>query len=187
MLTSRQGAGVFVASRTQAKALVFDPSVLMSMEGVLQIVEVRRALEANLAALAAQRITPEKAQAIMTALHAVESCPLQGEEGVQADLAFHRSIARATDNPHFERLLGFLEQYLREAMNVTRANEACDAAYAAQVRQEHQAIAKAVIAGDADEAAAAAHTHMVNATQRIKHAAPAVRQAWAALQTSSSL
>lgn len=181
MLTSRQGAGVFVAPSHQARALAFDPTVLHSMEAVLQVVEVRRGLEADVAALAAQRITPNKAHAIHQALARLEACPPQGTEGVEADLQFHRSIARATENPQFERLLGFLEQYQRDAMRVTRTNEALDSEYMVQVRAEHRAIADAVTRGDAPAARRAAQRHMVNAARRIEHAAPPIRRALDAL------
>lgn len=181
MLTSRQGAGVFVAPRHQARALAFDPSVLTSMESVLQVVEVRRGLEADVAALAARRITPDKARAIGEALAHLESCQPNGPEGVEADLQFHRCIARATDNPHYERLLGFLEQYQRDAMRITRTNEALDSEYLAQVRLEHHAIADAVIRGDATRAREAAMRHMVNAADRLEHASPPIRRALDAL------
>lgn len=186
MLTSRQGAGVFVAPRHQARALAFDPSVLTSMESVLQVVEVRRGLEADVAALAAQRITPDKAHAIRAALAHLESCQPNGPEGVEADLQFHRCIARATDNPHYERLLGFLEQYQRDAMRITRTNEALDSAYLAQVRREHHAIAEAVIRGDTLQARETAMRHMVNAADRLEHASPPIRRALDALLRAPS-
>ena len=181
LLTSRQGAGVFVAPRSQARPLAFDPTVLTSMESVLQVVEVRRGLEADVAALAAERINPAKAQSIQDALAALEACPPHGARGVEADLAFHRSIARATDNPHYERLLGFLEQYQRDAMQVTRTNEAMDRGYMVQVQREHRQIAEAVIRGDAAGALRAAMRHMVNAAARIENAAPPVRRTLDAL------
>jgi GntR family transcriptional regulator, transcriptional repressor for pyruvate dehydrogenase complex len=183
LLVSRQGSGVFVAPRHQARALAFDPSVLDSMAGVLQVVEVRRGLEAEMAAQAAERITPPKAAAIAAALAALEACPPHGAEGVQADLDFHRSIARATDNPHFERLIGFLEQYQRDAMHVTRTNEALDLTYQNQVQQEHRHIAESVMRGDTEAARSAARQHMINAALRLEHAAPAIRRTLDALLT----
>ncbi|QCB47624.1 FadR/GntR family transcriptional regulator [Hydrogenophaga sp. PAMC20947] len=183
MLTSRQGAGVFVSPRSQARALAFDPAVLTSMDSVLQVVEVRRGLEADVAALAAERINAAKAQAIQDALAALEASPPNGAQGVEADLAFHRSIARATDNPHYERLLGFLEQYQRDAMQVTRTNEAMDHGYMVQVQREHRQIAEAVIRGDAAGARRAAMRHMVNAAARIENATPPVRRTLDALLT----
>jgi GntR family transcriptional repressor for pyruvate dehydrogenase complex len=185
LLTSRQGSGVFVAPRHQARALAFDPLVVTSMESVLQVVEVRRGLEADVAALAAQRMTPEKARTIAEALEHLEACPPQGAEGVEADLAFHRSIARATENPQYERLLGFLEQYQREAMRVTRTNEALDSGYMVEVREEHRAIAEAVMRGDAVAARQAAMLHMHNAAHRLDNAAPPIRRALGMLLTPS--
>ncbi len=175
LLVSRQGAGVFVAPLHQARALAFDPTVLDSIAGVLQVVEVRRGLEADMAAQAAERMTPAKAQTIAAALATLEACAPHGAEGVQADLDFHRSIARATDNPHFERLIGFLEQYQRDAMHVTRTNEALDSSYQTQVQQEHRRIADSVMRGDAEAARRASREHMQNAAFRLEHATPAVR------------
>jgi GntR family transcriptional regulator, transcriptional repressor for pyruvate dehydrogenase complex len=185
LVISRQGAGVFVAPRHQARALAFDPTVLTSLESVLQVVEVRRGLEAEVAALAARRITPDKASAIAKALATLESCPPHGADGVDADLEFHRSIARATDNPHYERLLGFLEQYQREAMRVTRTNEALDSEYMVQVKNEHRTIAEAVMRGDTDAARDAAMRHMANAAHRLEHAAPPIRRTLDALLSST--
>ena len=177
LLTSRQGAGVFVAPRDHARALAFDPAVLTSMEGVLQVVEVRRTLEGDVAALAAERITPAKARAIEKALAAIDEAVTRGEDGVEQDLQFHRAIAHATDNPQFGRLLDFLEQYLRDAIKVTRANEAMHSEFTRQVRAEHLAIARAVISGRPDLARRAATRHMVAAARRIAEADAPVRQA----------
>ncbi len=168
LVVSRQGAGVFVAPRGQARPLAFDPSVLQSLESVVHVVEVRRALEGEVAALAAQRITPAKARALRAALQKLDAAVADGADGVEEDLAFHRCIAQATGNPQFERLLAFLEQYQRDAMRVTRTNESMHGAFMRAVNREHEAIARAVIAGDAVAARRAAVRHMVNAAVRIE-------------------
>jgi GntR family transcriptional repressor for pyruvate dehydrogenase complex len=58
LLVSRQGAGVFVAQSAAAQPLTFDASVLDSFQAVLQVVELRKVLEGEIAALAAERATP---------------------------------------------------------------------------------------------------------------------------------
>ena len=45
LLRSRQGSGVYVADAAAHQPLSFDPAVLDSMAAVVQVVEVRRALE----------------------------------------------------------------------------------------------------------------------------------------------
>ena len=52
------------------------------------------------------------------------AAPPKARDGVAEDLAFHRALTEAAGNPQFGRLLEFLEQYLAEAMRVTRGNEA---------------------------------------------------------------
>jgi len=177
LLVARQGSGVFVAPRAAARALPFDPAVLGSLEAVVQIVEVRRALEGEVAALAAARARAADVRRIEQALAAIEAAVAAGGDGVEEDLGFHRAIAQATGNPQFTRLLGFLEQYQRDAMRVTRTNEALRSDFGEQVRAEHHDIAQAIRAGDADGARSAATVHMVNAARRIEDADAPVRNA----------
>src|SRR5215218_5631687 len=54
LLRSRQGSGVYVTA-PPAAALKLDLSVIASVDDVMQLREVRRALEAETAALAAER------------------------------------------------------------------------------------------------------------------------------------
>jgi GntR family transcriptional repressor for pyruvate dehydrogenase complex len=158
---------VFVAEPPLHKPLAFDPAVLGSIEAVVDVVEVRRAIEGEVAALAAQRASAGQVQAMRQALAAIDAAAAAGRDGVAEDLAFHRAIAEATGNPQFSALLGFLEQYLREATRVTRGNEARHAEFMAAVRSEHQAIVAAIAAGDAAAARRAAVHHMKRAAQRL--------------------
>ena len=185
-LRSRQGSGIYVCSQATARPLAFDPTVLTSMSAVLQVVEVRRSLEGEVAALAAQRITQTRQARIDKALAAIDKAVDEGRDGVEEDLAFHRAIAQAAGHPQFERMLDFLDQDLgtddlRDAIRVTRANEAMQAQFMRQVRQEHQAIAQAVAGGQAGAARRAAVRHMVNAVKRIERADASVRDALGAV------
>ena len=167
LLRSRQGSGVFVTDGASQRPLSFDPAVLESLDAVVQVVEVRRALEGEIAALAAERATRRDVTALRQALKAIDAAVAAGRDGVAEDMAFHRAVAGATGNPQFQRLLGFLEQYLREAMRVTRGNEARHRAFAESVRAEHQAIVDAIAAGDARAARDAATRHMRRAAERL--------------------
>ncbi len=168
LLVARQGAGMFVAAVDAARPLDFDSSVLADLGAVLDVVEVRRALESEVAALAASRATPAQRQAIRTALATADASIASGSATVDEDLAFHQAVADAAGNPQFARLLRHLEQYLREAMAVTRRNESMKAEFISEVRQEHQAIADAVLARDAEAARTAAARHMHQAARRLQ-------------------
>jgi GntR family transcriptional regulator, transcriptional repressor for pyruvate dehydrogenase complex len=167
LLRSRQGSGVFVAESADRRPLDFDTALLGSLSGVVQVVEVRRALEGEIAALAAARATRAQVTALRRSLKALDAASAAGRDGVAEDLAFHHLIAHTTGNPQFSRLLAFLEQYLREAMRVTRGNEARHRAFARAVRAEHHALVDAIAAGDATLARRAAVRHMQQAAVRL--------------------
>lgn len=168
LLVSRQGSGVFVTAPALHRPLEFDPAVLESVDAVVHVVEVRRVLEGEIAALAAERATRAQVAQIRRALAAIDSASAAGGDGVAEDLDFHRAIGQATGNPQFGRVIGFLEQYLREAMRITRGNEARRTDFMEAVRKEHRAIVEAIAAGDVRAARRAATTHLVHSQLRLE-------------------
>jgi len=167
LLVSRQGSGVYVAEPPPA-ALELEPPAPGSIEAVVQIREVRRALEGETAALAAARATPLQIAALRRALRAIDRSTAAGRDGVAEDLAFHRALTDAAGNPHFGRLLAFLEQSLAEAMRVTRGHEARRADFMEQVRAEHHAIVDAVAARRPQLARRRAVEHMQRGDRRLR-------------------
>ncbi len=167
LVRSRQGSGVFVTEPPAHRALAFDPKLLESMDAVVQMVELRRVMEGEMAALAAQRATRAQVAAIRRALAAIDEATARGELGVEEDLAFHRSVGEATGNPQFVRLLAILEAYVRDAMTVTKGHESKRADFMAQVRREHRAILTAIADGNPKAARAAAIEHHLNGERRL--------------------
>ena len=167
LVQSRQGSGVFVAPPPVNQALAFDPAVLTSVQAVVHVVEVRRVLEGEIAALAAERATRSQIAALRRALKAIDAAVAEGRDGVAEDLAFHRVIGESTGNPQFRLLLGFLEQYLREGMRITRGNEARRADFMTAVQSEHRAIFEAIAAHDPVAARLHANEHLIRGEQRL--------------------
>ncbi|MGO4302102.1 FadR/GntR family transcriptional regulator [Cupriavidus sp. RAF12] len=167
LVESRQGSGVFVTDQAGLRPLRIDYSETGTLESVLQIVELRRSIEAEVAAQAARRRSDAAMVAIDAALARLDAAVAEGGDGVEADVAFHRAIAEATGNPFFLKTLAFLSQYLEAATRVTRTNEARREDFSRQVREEHQAIVAAIRAGDPDAARNAAQNHMYNAARRL--------------------
>jgi len=167
LVRSRQGSGVFVTAPPAHRALAFDPKLLESMDAVVQMVELRRVIEGEIAALAAQRATRAQLAELRRALAMIDAATDGGQLGVEEDLTFHRAIASATGNPQFLRLLGILEAYARDAMTVVKGYESMRADFMEQVRNEHRAILAAVAAGDPKAARRAAIRHHLNGEQRL--------------------
>jgi GntR family transcriptional regulator, transcriptional repressor for pyruvate dehydrogenase complex len=168
LLLSRQGAGLFVRADAGIRPLRIESAASRSEQSVVQIVELRRAIEAESAALAAERHSKADLEAMRSALRALDRAGARGEDGVAEDVRFHRSIAEASGNPYFLSVLEFLSQFLASATRVTRANEARRSDFAKAVKVEHAAVLAAIEAGDAAAARRAAGRHMVNAIRRIR-------------------
>jgi GntR family transcriptional regulator, transcriptional repressor for pyruvate dehydrogenase complex len=170
LVASRQGSGVYVSASPPYAPLNFDARHSESREAVVQMAEVRRALEAEAAGLAAQRRSAADVKRLKQAVQALDRAVKAGGDGVEQDLQFHRAIAEASHNPFLIGTLDYLAQFMRGAIGVTRANEARRADFAAQVREEHAAMVLAIEAADVAKARSAASRHMNNAIRRIESA-----------------
>jgi DNA-binding FadR family transcriptional regulator len=166
----RQGSGVFVVERRGIRPLRIDYAEAVEPGAVLQILALRRAIEAEVAAEAAAHRSDADMMAIDAALAKIDAAVADGEDGVAEDIAFHRAIAVATGNPYFLKTLTFLNQYLEAGTIVTRRNEALREDFSRQVREEHAAIVAAIRAGDPTAARNAAQRHMFNAARRLAEA-----------------
>ncbi len=167
LVETRQGSGGFVRKPPAVASLQIDALTQESAQSLLDLIEVRRGMEAETAALAAARRTTKQLTAIKQALSRIEKAVAAGRDGVDEDVQFHLSIAEATGNPQWVKLVGLFSQQLRSAVKVTRANEARRAEFAQQVRVEHEEIVAAIAARDADRARAAATAHMQHAGERV--------------------
>ena len=125
----------------------------LSLALITQVYEVRSALDALAARLAAQRRAQLSPELIDAGRQAAAGTDIKAM--IDADLAFHRAMYAASGNPlidasallhwcHVRRAMG-------EALQVSRLRAA--------VWDEHQAMADAVARGDADTAAALMLAH----------------------------
>jgi DNA-binding FadR family transcriptional regulator len=170
MVEPRQGSGVFIVERAGIRPLRIDYAQAVEPGAVVQILALRRAIEAEVASEAALRRTGPQLAAIDAALARIDEAVAAGRDGVAEDVAFHREIANATGNPYFLKTLTFLNQYLEAGTLVTRGNEALREDFMRQVREEHSAIVEAIRAGDSATARDAAQTHLINAARRLAEA-----------------
>ena len=171
LVDSRQGSGVY-GKAAGFSPLNFDAKYAVSKQAVIQMVEVRRALEAEVAAMAAQRCTRADTQHIRQLMTQLDAAVQSGGDGVAEDVRFHSAIAEVANNPFLMATLDYLGQFLHGATQVTRANEARREDFTRQVREEHEMVVKALEAGDANAARKAATRHMDNAIGRIEQADP---------------
>lgn len=168
LVETRQGSGTAVLDPRSSAAFRLTAPENNPAEGVLRIIELRCGIEAQMAALAAKRRTSSEMAEIKHALKMIDRAVANGGDGVKEDLEFHMAISRATRNPYYTDLLGMLTRALKDAIRVTRSNEARRADFTAEVRAEHAAISAAILARDPEAARAAAFRHMESTVLRIE-------------------
>lgn len=122
-----------------------------------EIIDTRDALETKIAALAAQRRTPEDLARIEEALTAMATEVEAGGRGVEGDERFHGAVTAAAHSLLLARLMDEIRDLIRE----TRIESLSQPGRPSESLAGHRAIADAIRAGDPEAAAAAMHAHVV--------------------------
>jgi len=126
---------------------------------IRQLYEVRGAIDALAARLAAQRVRADAAgrAQLETALHAGRAIDKQTPlaELIALDVDFHRAIYRLADNTAIEEMIAPQWPHMRRSMATVLA----ELDYRTSAWTEHETIAAKILAGDAKAADSAALAH----------------------------
>ncbi|GAA1194955.1 FadR/GntR family transcriptional regulator [Prauserella alba] len=162
-----QGRGSFVLAVPEPSSFTVESSAIRSHHDVLAMIDFRIGVESEAVALAARNHTDADAEAIASALGALTSA---GHEGaVEADFDFHGALARASGNHFYIDLLESLGPMMIMLPRIRLGDDysMTDAVHVERVQREHENIAAAVLAGDAEAARAAMRVHLSNTRRRL--------------------
>jgi GntR family transcriptional repressor for pyruvate dehydrogenase complex len=116
LVVTKPGSGTFINTQNLDAVATLMASTLSSAAEVLQeIFEMRHLLEPQIAALAAQRATPEDIDRLGATLAEQQRQILEGETGVDADTEFHFALASATHNNALVKVVSAVEDVLRRS------------------------------------------------------------------------
>jgi len=152
ILDIRPGEGTFV-KRTSDSETFGSLTLLLSVEQTpeVQMMEVRRILETESAALAAKRATDADLQKIEESLLVMKTAETISD-AVDADVRFHFAIAEATKNSVLLRIMNTVADLMHHTFRQDRENLYANPELGARVLSEHEAILKALQARNSDEA-----------------------------------
>ncbi len=167
LTVSRQGSGVYVAQTAHYQAFQITRDELADVEDVIKLLEIRLAVETEMAGLAAERRTVEDLAEIRTCLQRMVDSE-DAESAAVADSDFHVAIARATKNTYFERFMAFLGVRLVPPRTLSLQNRTPEENQLAaeRVLREHEGIIAAIEARDAEAARAAIRAHIQESLNR---------------------
>ena len=114
LIETRNGSGTFLRKPVAANHQHLIVTLSSERQSLLQTLELRRALETEVVALAAKRASPEQVEQLWTLLRGVEEAYARSGDAPDEDWAFHRAIYEAAGNPLFVQLIqGTIELFHR--------------------------------------------------------------------------
>jgi len=163
---ARQGRGTFVMAPEERLAIRLDPETLKDGSSLQSLFELRNTLETEAAGLAAERCTPGDLEEIKTAVERMSGVERWEDGSIEADLVFHRTIAKATGNPYIHTFVSFICDQIRRSIHLARYTNPLHELVEINVA-EHVVIYEAIAAGDPEAARSAMQNHIFLAGQRI--------------------
>lgn len=161
---SRQGSGAFVSAKPGLAN--FRIARQLDSADLAHVFELRGVIEVGMAELAAQRRTKADIAALDAAFMQMQQALEGGQDGADADDAFHAAVATAAHNPYLAQFATFLAQHFSATRAVTWQPEARASGSTLAAQSEHLDLVKAILRGDAEAAGFAARRHVANAAAR---------------------
>lgn len=169
LVEPRQGAGVFVLEQANPETRPFQVVDVDKISSIIEVLELRTAVEMEAAALAAVRRSPAQEEEIYEAEAQIRALAQKGEPTTEADFRFHRAVALATNNPRFVEFLDVMGATVIPRSNLEAVGrQRSSDSYIALISAEHRAIADAVAQGDAEAAREAVRHHLRGSQQRYR-------------------
>lgn len=152
MLESLVGRGTFVRSKSPVNSLLAS---YLSHQPLAEVLELRSALEAEAAALAASRRTEEQLAALQHAVDLAQESAQTPKQASQSPGEFHADVFATAQSPLLSDLYRSVLVIIRHALE---SGELLPMSTEGRVA-DHQQILSAIKAGDPAEARAAAAAH----------------------------
>lgn len=168
LVEPRQGAGVFVLPPPPPDDLAFQNVDPARVSSLIEMLELRTAVEGDAAGFAALRHSPAQEEAMIDAFQRFRQLALAGKPTSDADFAFHMAVAKAANNPRFAEFLRLTGTALIPRSAVGGSDPATPPDYARRLIEEHEAILTEIQNGHEDAARAAMRAHLRNSQARYR-------------------
>ena len=166
-IESRVGEGTYVKQLTLDSIMHPLSSMLIKDEKLIrELIDVRILLETETAKLAAQAITPDKADKLYESLTIMEESVARGGSGLTGDNAFHNTIADITGNDALRMILNMCGTLLAKSRAATLQLPGQPKKSLA----DHRTIYEAICSGNSEKAATAMTVHLQKAYRNLDFA-----------------
>jgi len=169
LIVTRRGSGAYVADPSAGPFRIVPPQAT-SLSDILNVMELRLAVEVQAAGLAAERADRKQLGSIRAAWRAIDAALKRGEGAVVEDFAFHRAIAEATGNDQFPGFLAYLGSHVipRQSVRLDIDTPAERRLYLERIQAEHTRIVTAIADREPGGARRAMRDHLTRSLDRYR-------------------
>lgn len=169
LIVTRRGSGAYVADPSAGPFRIVPPQAT-SLSDILNVMELRLAVEVQAAGLAAERADRKQLGSIRAAWRAIDAALKRGEGAVVEDFSFHRAIAEATGNDQFPGFLAYLGSHVipRQSVRLDIDTPAERRLYLERIQAEHTRIVTAIVDREPGEARRAMRDHLTRSLDRYR-------------------
>ncbi|KGD87636.1 GntR family transcriptional regulator [Rhizobium sp. YS-1r] len=166
LVETRQGIGAFATEIERRQSIRIEQGNLSDPDSFRSLFQLRMALEVEAAGLAAIHHTLDDLAKLDEALAQMTGAEKWTEQGIVADLAFHRLVASATRNEYFLQFISFIAERIHVAINAARATAILEEIVEITIA-EHVAIRDAIATRDPAKAKKVMRYHLEGAASRL--------------------
>jgi GntR family transcriptional repressor for pyruvate dehydrogenase complex len=148
----------------------FSTAVRRDPRRLMDLLEVRRAIEVQVASLAATRASRAAVSAMETSLHAMKEAPDDPVGFHDADIHFHESVAEGAGNQMLSFLIEALAEPLRSSRMRSMQGHLARGGTVGDVIDQHARILERIKARDSEGAAAAMREHLSQTARDLRTA-----------------
>jgi GntR family transcriptional repressor for pyruvate dehydrogenase complex len=170
LVEMRHGEGTFIREFVPDQiAASLSTAILMDKKDIMNLLEVRKIIEAGTVVAAAEKANEEDLLDISEALQKMREFDGDEELGEKADLQFHLAIAKAAHNPLLVSLMDHVSGMIVDAMRETRKLLLySNPAKMEKLFAEHLAIFEAIREHDQEKARKVMLKHLENVDATIR-------------------
>ena len=170
ILVARQGIGVFVGEQAVNRFEV-DWDAIRTLPQTIMVLELRKAIEVEAAALCAARRTRNDAveiRRLMEKIDAEHADPSSTK--VIYDYRFHLAIAKASKSPYIYELLKYMKPIVTPRVKLSSiVPEENAEKYYEMIHQQHEKIVVAIEESDVEGATEAMRYHLETSINRLRN------------------
>jgi GntR family transcriptional regulator, transcriptional repressor for pyruvate dehydrogenase complex len=146
----------------------FKSAVRRDPRALLDLLDVRRALEVHIAALAARRASQRNIADLELSINAMRASEREFEAFHTADVRFHENLAAASGNELFVFLIEAFAEPLRASRRNSFAGHQARGGHVDDVIEQHEKILDAIKARNSKQAAQAMREHLQQTEQDLR-------------------